>query len=98
MRENAEKQLNSLNKKRRDNQSYKIGDAVLLSRGQRAEKFSCEFVGPYVIKRLLTNDRYLIKKLGTQKNLKCSKDQLRHWPSDWTPENFQSLLHLDNCE
>ncbi|CAH1996420.1 unnamed protein product [Acanthoscelides obtectus] len=96
MKKNAEEQVSSLNKKRRNNQSFKVGDADLLSRGQRAEKFTCEFVGPYVIEQLLANDRYSIQKLGTRMTLKCSKDQLRHWPIEWTPDYFQNLLELND--
>lgn len=98
MKRNVEQQVTSLNKKRRNNQSFKVGDAVLLSRGQRPEKFACEFVGPYVIKQILANDRYSIRKLGAQTTLKCSKDQLRHWPNDWTPEDFQNLIELNSCK
>lgn len=98
LKRNAEQQVISLNKRRRDNQLFKVGDAVLLSRGQRSEKFACEFVGPYVIKQLLANNRYSIRKLGAQATLKCSKDQLRHWPTDWTPEDFQNLIELDSCK
>jgi hypothetical protein len=94
LRDNAEKQTATLNEKRRNNQTYKVGDAVLLSRGQRPEKFTCEFVGPYVIKALLPNDRYSLRKVGAQKTLKCSKDQLRLWPADWTPDDFEHLLVL----
>ncbi|CAH1992143.1 unnamed protein product [Acanthoscelides obtectus] len=96
MKKNAEEQVSSLNKKHRNNQSFKVGDVVLLSRGQRAEKFTCEFVGPYIIKQLLANDRYSIQKLGTRITLKYSKDQLRHWPIEWTPEDFQNLLELND--
>jgi hypothetical protein len=76
LRDNAKKQTATLNKKRRNNQMYKVGDAVLLSRGQRPEKFTCEFVGPYVIKAWLANDRYSLRKVGAKKTLKCSTDQL----------------------
>jgi hypothetical protein len=76
LRDNAKKQTATLNKKRSNNQMYKVGDTVLLSRGQRPEKFTCEFVGPYVIKAWLANDRYSLRKISAQKTLKCSKDQL----------------------
>jgi hypothetical protein len=98
LRDNAEKQTATLNEKRRNNQTYKVGDAVLLSRGQRPEKFTCEFVGPYVIKALLPNDRYSLRKVGAQKTLKCSKDQLRLWPADCTPDDFEHLLPQSVCE
>lgn len=98
LKQNAERQVTSLNKTRRNNQLFKVGDTVLLSRGQRSEKFSCEFVGPYVIKQLLANDRYLIRKLGTQTSLKCSKDQLRRWPDEWTPGDFQNLIEMNCCK
>lgn len=96
VKRNADKQVVSANRRRRNNQVFKVGDAVLLSRGQRPEKFSCEFVGPYVIKSVLANGRYSLRKLGSKSNLKCSKDQLRHWPEYWTPEDFQNLLELNS--
>ncbi|KAJ8979501.1 hypothetical protein NQ317_007684 [Molorchus minor] len=72
------------------------GDAVLLSRGQRSEKFDSEFVGPYTIKSLLSNGRYVLQKVGTRQTLKCSKDQLRIWPRDWTPDDLEYLLELNH--
>lgn len=92
IKENAEEQVTSLNKKRRNNQLFRVGDAVLLSRGQISEKFACEFAGPYVIKQILANHRYSIRKLGARATFKCSKDQLRHWPTDSTPDYFQNLI------
>lgn len=95
LRETSERQKRIFDIKRRDNQRFKVGDFVLLSLGQRPEKFSCEFVGPYRIKLQATGDRYLLQKVGAQKILMCSKDQLRLWPTDWTPGDFILLLESD---
>ncbi|KAF2892574.1 hypothetical protein ILUMI_13599 [Ignelater luminosus] len=78
LRETSERQKRMFDIKRRDNQSFEVGDFVLL----RPEKFSCEFVRPYRIKSQATGDRYLPQKVRAQKVLKCSKDLLRVWPTD----------------
>lgn len=96
LQHNAVNKLRYANKRPCNNRTYKVGDAVLLSRGQRHEKFSCEFVGPYVIQALLAHNRYSVRKLGAQKTLKCSKDHLRLWPTDWIRDDFESLLEADS--
>ncbi|KAF2888651.1 hypothetical protein ILUMI_17522 [Ignelater luminosus] len=78
LRETSERQKRMFDIKRRDNQSFDVGDFVLL----RPEKFSCEFVRPYRIKSQAAGDRYLPQKVRAQKVLKCSKDLLRVWPTD----------------
>ena len=95
---NAEHERVAFNRKRRDNLCFKVENFVLLSRGQRPEKFGCEFVGLYIIKSLAPHDRYILRKLSARKLIKCSKNQLRLWPTDWTPDDFTELLQFNVCK
>jgi len=86
-----------LNAKRRDQIEYKVGDFVLLHRDSRlhASKINFEFIGPYEIMNITDEGRYELKRLGVgqHKIVKAAKEQLRHWPKEWSQSaNIGELL------
>ncbi|XP_044764519.1 uncharacterized protein LOC123321080 [Coccinella septempunctata] len=77
--------LNDVNKRRRDNVQYSPGDFVLMHRDSQMHisKSDYEFLGPYEVVNCLDNGRYEIKKVGTNIVTKAAKEQLRRWPIQW---------------
>ncbi|XP_044766176.1 uncharacterized protein LOC123322299 [Coccinella septempunctata] len=77
--------LNDVNKRRRDNVQYSPGDFVLMHRDSQMHisKSDYEFLGPYEVVNCLDNGRYEIKKVGTNIVTKAAKEQLRRWPTQW---------------
>ncbi|KMQ88945.1 hypothetical protein RF55_11489 [Lasius niger] len=54
------------NKRRKPATSYKIGDLVAIKRTQANPglKFAHKYFGPYRVKKILRNDRYIVEKVG----------------------------------
>lgn len=91
------------NKKRRDNVQYSVGDFVLLHRASKlhASKTNFEFLGPYEIIKITKEGRYELKRVGKGKNqiIKAAKEQLRHWPTDWSlATDLSDLIDLFDSE
>lgn len=61
----------SFNKRRTEAMQYKEGDLVAIRRTQYAPglKFNAKFLGPYEVKRILRNNRYLVQKIGESAGL-----------------------------
>ena len=75
-----------VDRKRRGVQDYKIGDFVVIKSVDN-HKLSSKFKGPYVIKQILPNDRYLVTDIeGFQVSSLpyssiCSPGNMRKWLS-----------------
>ena len=82
--ENAEKQNNRFNKKRRNNVVYKEGDTVFIKPADlRRAKLEDKYIGPFVISKVLINDRYeIVGKTGNPQI--APKDRLRLWKGEWS--------------
>ena len=76
----------SINKRRRDTITFGIGDFVLMHRDSKmhASKTNYEFMGPYEVLACLPNERYELKKVGSNITTKAAKEQLRRWPTEWS--------------
>lgn len=78
----------SYNKKRKTPSSYKEDDLVAVKRTQSAPglKFCAKYLGPYRVKRVLRNDRYIVEKVGEGEGARRTSTAADHMKK-WT--NFQ---------
>ena len=92
LREEARKEISKIqaenkrtyNKKRKIPNSYNDGDLVAIQRTQGGPglKFCAKFFGPYQIKRVLRNDRYIVEKLGEREDPRrtsTAADHMKPW-------------------
>lgn len=85
-----EENKRSYDKKRRAPNTYKENDLVAVKRTQGGPglKLAAKYFGPYRIKRVLRNDRYIVQKIGEGEGPRVtfsSADHMKPW-SD-LPEN-----------
>ena len=88
------------NKKRKAPNIYKINDLVAIKRtqGESGLKFAAKYFGPYKIKKLLRNDRYMVEKIGQTEGPRVTStaaDHMKKWnnmlediPSDPPEDNI----------
>jgi len=74
----------SYNKKRKKPNSYAEGDLVAIQRTQSGPglKLSAKFLGPYQVKRVLRNDRYIVEKVGEgegPRRTSTAVDHMKMW-------------------
>lgn len=74
------------NKKRKIATLYREGDVVAIKRTQPAMggKFSNKFLEPYVVERVLRNNRYVVRKVGDHEGpqqTSSSADHMKPWIS-----------------
>jgi len=70
--------------KRKEPSSYAEGDLVAIQRtqGGPGQKFCTKYLGPYRIKRVLRNDRYIVEKVGENegpRNTSSAVDHMKPW-------------------
>lgn len=84
----AEKFKLRFDKFRRNNRNFSVGDVVYVNQDHRRDnKLNAKFKGPYEVTSLLPYDRFMLKGIGTLRNLTVAKDKLRYWPGEWIDEN-----------
>lgn len=101
LRKEAKKQIaktqeenrRGFNKKRKVARSYQVGDLVAIQRTQFGPglKLKGKFLGPYRVRKVLRNDRYLVEKVGEHEgpqNTSTSADHMKYWAME--PEENNS--------
>ncbi|XP_076545712.1 uncharacterized protein LOC143305557 [Osmia lignaria lignaria] len=80
----AERIHSRFDKKRRVNVVYKEGDTVFVKPADlRRAKLELKYVGPFVVSKILANDRYeIVGKTGRPQTV--PKDRLRLWKGEWS--------------
>lgn len=92
------------NRRRIRAKQYRIGDIVAIQRTQLGPglKVCPKFLGPYRIKTVLRNDRYLVEKIGEHSGpntTSTSTDHMKPWPQHrgWNPDtDFPSNIDEDS--
>ena len=84
----------TFNKKRKEARCYQVGDLVAIKRTQFGPglKVHTPFIGPYEIKKVLRNNRYIVQKIGDHEGpnyTSTGADHIKPWPS-WQEDELDA--------